>query len=49
MGAGHVIPGGIFHHVDVDALGAQRRRQAAGVVDRLRQRRGSIRIMAICR
>ena len=37
-GAGHVVLGGVFHHVDVKALAAQRRGEAAGVIDRLRQR-----------
>ena len=46
-GAGHVVLGGVFDHVDIKTLAAQRRGQAARVIDRLRQRRRGIRIMAI--
>ena len=47
IGAVHVVLGGVFHHVDVKAVAAQRRREGAGVVDRLGQRRGGIGIMAV--
>ena len=46
-GAGHVVLGGVFDHVDVKALAAQGSGQAAGVVDRLGERRRSVGVMAI--
>ena len=38
-GAGHVVLGGVLDHVDVKTVAAQRGGEAAGVVDRLGQRR----------
>ena len=46
-GAGHVVLGGVFDHVDVKALAAERSGQAARVIDRLRQGRRSVGVMAI--
>ncbi|MFK4490357.1 hypothetical protein ABIA45_005435 [Bradyrhizobium sp. USDA 336] len=46
-GPDHVVAGRIFHHVDVEAVLAQRRGQRTGVVDRLRQRRAGVGIMSI--
>jgi hypothetical protein len=46
-GAVHVVFGGILHHVDIKAVGAKRRRQAARVVDRLHQRLAGVGIMAV--
>ncbi len=46
-GAGHVVLGGVLDHVDVKALAAQRSRQAARVIDGLRQRRGRVRVVTI--
>ena len=45
--AGHVVLAGVFHHIDVEAVAAQRSGQRAGVVDRLGQRRSGVGIMAV--